>query len=800
MNEVRARGDGWAGSWRGRWIWDHEIEDPVTIWGHAKPGESHFVYLRRVFRVDRVPESVLARVTCDSRYALYLNGKLLGRGPVRGEPELLGWDEHDLAPFLAPGANVLVALCRYYGRAGPWWLPAVPIGTLGRGSFCFETAPSSPVDIVSDTSWRAVPAPWRPREWDLMHGVPPEVVDGRALPAGLHDASGPDDAWSEAIVVAGRGHGTVLDRPPAAPYMSPRRRDIPQMTSNWRSPLRSGADARVRVDLGDDPVAAWGTLVRDAAGDRVVSRWDIGEMAIGHVRLRVRGVASAQAGAIVDVVAGEALRSDDLPEISPAHWAARYVLGPQPEQEIQFFDPVGHSYLAVHAPPGVDVAVDVEEAMYPRETGASFSASDPRYDRLWKVGARTVDVCATDAFLDCPGREQRAWVSDSYVAVLVHAVTSPDLRLVRHHLDYCRNGRFASGLLAMAFGCDAARSALAIAEYSLHWVRQVARYWEYSGDEAFVRDVLPVANDIIERYEQQRGASGLLEDFPGWVFIEWAQTDRDTVIGAHDAYYAAALADYATLPGSTNVQPLIARSASAFEQLWDDRRGAYVDSLGTRGKSRRISQQTNIAALLAGIVPSDRTAALIERIFDPATRGERLVITSRLSDVPAATATPVFQYMPPAGFDDATDVVMAQPFYHRFFHEALFKYGRRDLILKSLLQRWDPELEDGTFREHWDLTPGRTSRAHAWAASPTYDLTAYVLGVRPAEPGFRSAVVDPYLGPLTHVSGRVPTPRGWIEVRADALETYVHAPDGLSVTVTGTRLRGNSGTISRAGR
>lgn len=791
------------GGWRARWIWDHEPAEPVTIWGHATPGESHFTYLRRRFDVAEIPASVPARATCDSRYALYLNGTLLGRGPVRGEPELLGWDEYDLAPHLIEGSNVLVALCRYYGRPGPWSIPAVPIGTLGRGSFCFETAAGSPVDLATDQTWHAPPAPWEARGWELMHGVPPEVVDGRRMPAGLHDASVPDDTWPSVVLLGSRGHGVVLDRPPAAPYMSPRRREIPQLTANWRSPRRNDEDARVRAELGHDPVAAWKTVARDEAGDRVVSRWDVGELTIGHVRLRLANT-EAHPGAAVDVIAGETLRTDDLPEIAPTHWAARYTVRGDAEEEIAFFDPVGHAYLAVHAPPGIGVTVDVEEAMYPREEGATFTSSDPHYDRLWKVGARTVDVCATDAFLDCPGREQRAWVSDSYVGILVHAVTTPDLRLVRHHLDYCRHGRYPSGLLAMAFGCDASRSALAVPEYSLHWIRQIARYWEYSGDEEFVKDVLPVANEVIERYERQRGSSGLLEEFPGWVFIEWAQTDRDTVIAAHDAYYAATLGDYSTLPGASDVKPLIAKTAAAFEQLWDGRRHAYVDSIGTRGKSRRVSQQTNIAALLAGIVPRERLTELIERTVDPAHRGERTVITLRRALTNTATGTgaapplppPVAQNDPPADFDDDRDVVAAQPFYYHFMQEALFKHGRRDLVVKNLL-RWDPELEHGTFREHWDAVPGRTSRAHAWAASPTYALTAYVLGVRPAQPGYASAVIDPYLGPLTHASGRVPTPRGWIEVRVDAEQVEVSAPEGMPVSVAGAELRGGKGTFRR---
>ncbi|MBW3560991.1 MAG: hypothetical protein KY437_00680, partial [Actinobacteria bacterium] len=495
--------------------------------------------MKHVFEVREPPDTLPLRVTCDSRYVLYVNGRPVGRGPVRGEPEHLGWDEHDVAGDLVPGRNVLVALCRYYGTPGPWWIPASPLGTLGRGSFCLETSVDAAVEVLTGSHWLARSAPWVSGGTSGMHSFPPEIVDGRQEPAGLHDPGHGGDGWSGAVVVSGHGHGTVLDRPPAAPYMTPLRRPIPQMTSTRIDPRPVGQSIAIATVSGD-PVATWHSIEAASDGDRHVTVWDLGKLSLGHVSLRVTG-AGIEPGEVVDLVGGEDLREDGLPEIHPREWAARYVLGASPEQSITFFDPVGLRYIAAHAPPDVEVSVGFEEAIYPRTSGASFEASDGRYSELWRVGLRTVDVCSTDAFLDCPGREQRAWVSDAYPQILVSLVTNPDQRLVRHHLDLTSRSRFPGGLLAGAAACDFARIGFTMPEYSLHWIRSLSAYWRYSGDEGFVRRMLPVADGIIERYERQRGPSGLLEDFPGWVFLDWAQVDRDMITGAHDAFYAAAL-------------------------------------------------------------------------------------------------------------------------------------------------------------------------------------------------------------------------------------------------------------------
>lgn len=783
----------WRGQWRGQWIWDRAPEE--AFWWRSTAGEARSIYLRRTVEVAEVPVSLPVRVTCDSRYELYLNGAFVGRGPVRGEPEHLGWDEYDLAENLEPGTNVLVALCHYYGRPGPWWLPAAPLGTLGRGSFCLETAPDAKVEILTDERWLAADAGRATAGARGMHSFPPEIVNGRAVPEGLHDPA-TVTLWPPALVMSGIGHGTVLDRPPAAPYMTPIRRPIPALTRLFIEPTPLEVCVPVQVEMTDGPVTTWAGLNR-GDGPRLATVWDLGGISIGHVHLRV-AAGPAHVGSLVDVVGGEDLRPDGLPEIAPRDWAARYVIAGRPDETVSFFDPVGLRFVAAHHPPGVEVELRFEEARYPREDGASFESDDARYDERWSVGLRTVDVCSTDAFLDCPGREQRAWVSDAYPQILVSLVTNPDRRLVRHHLALTARSRTAGGLLAAAAACDFARIGFTNPEYSLHWIRSLVAYWRYAGDESFVRGLLPVADAIIERYERQRGSSGLLEEFPGWVFLDWAQLDRDVVTGTHDALYAAALGDYAELPGATNVADLIGRTAIAFEALWDAERGIYIDAIGRRGRSRRISQHTNGAALLAGIVPEPRVDGVIERIVDPRLHGGRLVITQTAADARAAGRIPTFQFEPPDDFDAERDVVAAQPWFCRYLHEAFFRHDRRDLILASLL-RWKIIPGNGTFQEFWDADPGRSSRCQGWSASPTFDLTTYILGVRPTAPGFETMALDPYLGSLGRVAGRVPTPHGWVTAAIDRATAEVDIPAGINAIVGGKAIGPGRSRVSLEG-
>ena len=56
------------------------------------------------------------------------------------------------------------------------------------------------------------------------------------------------------------------------------------------------------------------------------------------------------------------------------------------------------------------------------------------------------------------------------------------------------------------------------------------------------------------------------------------------------------------------------------------------------------------------------------------------------------------------------------------------------------------------------------SDCHAWASLLCYELPAVILGVRPAEPGFRKVRICPHPGMLTSAEGDVVTPHGMIRV------------------------------------
>ena len=137
--------------WHGNWIW---VSDEAITPGSPFPGtanqpakEAHGLF-RKTLHLDHVPERVPARLTADSRYALFVNEQEVFRGPIRSQPRRMHYDLFDLAPYLQPGPNVLAVYVKYYGTPKSFWMPATPNMTLGKtGILVFET------DLVRLAGW-----------------------------------------------------------------------------------------------------------------------------------------------------------------------------------------------------------------------------------------------------------------------------------------------------------------------------------------------------------------------------------------------------------------------------------------------------------------------------------------------------------------------------------------------------------------------------------------------------------------------------------------------------------------------
>ncbi len=732
--------------WRGRWIWH---ERPAIRAATAtrpildRPTDTVALF-RRELTLDADPTRATSRLWVDGRYVLVVNGVELARGPVRADPRQAHYDVVDLTGVLRAGTNVVAVTARHFGEATSWWTPVPPTYSLGAGCMVFEAQ----VDdrwVVSDGSWACrsgeawtpVPVPGD------VACLPLESFDARRHVAGWESPGFDASGWEPAVELVPLHTGADGDpRPPSEPFgmlLPPVRAAFPagkvhrtRLGSLQPSPGADTVDDPVRQVLADEAMAEWpdgtitGTVVRAAV--------DLGHIAAGTVLLEVDG---ARPGTVVDVAAAEHV--DGKGRLAPLgqHAGFRYICRGGGRERFETFDVLGtrhlHASVRTGGGPVPEVDLAVRDRVRPRPSGASFSCSDPLLEQIYATGLRTVDLCALDAYVDCPTREQRAWTGDSVVHQMVDLVANPDWAMARWHPRLAALAR-ADGMLAMAPASDFwADDRTIVPDWSLHWVRSLHNLYRYTGDRDLAAELLPVAERAVRWFEAYLADDGLLHDVTGWVLLDWASVYSTETSSTLNGLWARALEDVAELADwlgndgtAAWARGRLAGVASGFDVFYDPARSVYVDHVVDGGRRPEAAQHGGAAALAAGLVPEDRVADVVARLTDRS----RLVRHSWVMDsVTVEGGATGFVHLvtgyPDPTWDVEQQMVEAEPFFRYVLHDGLARAGRADLVA-GLCRDWGVFLDAGesTWPECWQ---GGT-RCHGWSSTPTRDLVVHTLG------------------------------------------------------------------------
>ncbi|MEV0011202.1 family 78 glycoside hydrolase catalytic domain [Streptomyces sp. NPDC047973] len=788
--------------WRGHWIGADPAPipggDDTTSGGLSGRGFSRVLF-RKEFRIGSVPMTVPLRLTADSRFVVWVNGKEAGRGPVRAQPRRWRYETFDIAPFLEPGPNVVAVLVTYYGNATSWWFGAAPEdGINGDACLVLDCLPGGPDELVSDASWRV----HRSTAWHSLgtFGVPCEVLDARELPTGWTCPGFDDSRWSTATVLTARHWGGLgRSRPPVSPYGKLLPRPIAVLGGDTIRPA-AVLDARLRqkpvwasehpgsrvvqhLESPGDPVCTEGRLPLSAAldADRTLDAViDFGAMTAGFVEL----VVDAPAGTVFELGYREKAKSVGVVETTSDYAAGARYISPGGRSVYAALELAGlrYLYLTAYAPGAAEVTivdVAVRENVYPHTGPAYFSSDDEEIDRIYRAGIRTVQLNSFDAFTDCPTREQRAWTGDGVVHQMVHLATNEDWRLAEHYVELANSPR-SDGLLPLSVAGDFEKfQGFTIPDWSLHWVHGVHNLYRYTGNRERLVPYLPTVERVLRWYEQHLDEHGTLSDLPEWNLVDWSSvftTGRTSIVSA---LWARGLIEYAELcdwVGNSGsgawARERHAGVAASFEDFWDARRGLYVDHFVDGERRPAASQAANAAAIVSGLAPRERWRAIAMAMTDRSTLVTRSWIGGD-GGYDIQKEEDQRRGIQRIDWDVEREVVRAQPFFSYVVHDAMARAGLAERIV-DLVRDWSVFLDGGydTFGECW----GWGTPVHGWSSTPTRDLVVHVLGIAPDLPGFERVRIAPRPGPLREIAGSAPTPYGQVEVDIRGEKATVSSP------------------------
>jgi hypothetical protein len=798
---------------RAAWIWSAEATHAVPAPGEASPSHYQVRRFRRRFTAA-AGDRLTVHVTGDSRYLFYCNGKLVARGPAKGDVNHHFYETCDLTPHLVAGENVLAALVLDMSRVAhrPHFLGAPCSVMTYAGGFLLEgeivRAGSEPERLdTGRPGWKV--AVDRAHRWQNDNtkfegylGYFEHRVDAE-LPAGWAEPAFADEAWAEATVLY-EAERFENRRDPTSPYgLVPR--IIPALEEGERQSF-ADAFAPGGGEL-DDSWAAW----REGRGRVTVPPrttvsviLDAGELTTAYPQVAVRGGAGSQ----VRLTYAEALRlpwdtaeakllgrQQSLANLAShfadegtgwtfdrrgliTGWSDRW----EPAGGESVFEPLhwrAFRYVGLAITTG-DEALDLTGVghrfcAYPYAVQAEFSSSDPRLDAVFRAGVRTMRLCSHETFEDCPHYEQMQYAGDTMITSKLGMLTSGDARLSRQAVLHFDWSRLSDGLTQARYP---SRLVQIIPSWSLHWITCVRDLAMVGGDLATAGEVWPGIRSVLDWFRRHGDADGLPAKLPYWNVTDWCPWwPRGVVPGAADgpvcilgAQFITALdetAELARLLGRDEEAAALTREADGLRaalhrRFWSEEEGLYFDRPG----GPEVSQYGNAWAIACGAADAATRARIMARF-------------------------PSDEKLAPGSF-----------FCWHLVFRALRRAGEYDRM-PEFLGPWHESVEAGldTFVEensYW------RSLCHAWSAHPVVECLQGILGVTPAAPGYAAIRVAPQRCGLTQAQGRVCTPRGLVEVawRQDEAGMHVEgtgpadtpltlvAPDGREHHFTGGAFTG----------
>lgn len=325
--------------------------------------------------------------------------------------------------------------------------------------------------------------------------------------------------------------------------------------------------------------------------------------------------------------------------------------------------------------------------------------------------------------------------------------------------------------------------------YSFNLLNAAASTYLHTGDVEFARLWAPKVQKMLDWADSQTLANGLFNVSDPSIGGDWNYYDpqQSGVVTKFNVVYAYALQESLRVlaDGGVNTDIYTNRleelRRAIDSQLWSDELKAYVVSEDLR---MTYAQDANAIAILAGVN------------LDPAHSADAI-----LSTLSAGLMTPAG----PLAFSSGATAAGFQPYispYASAYHlRAALSSGAHEEARELLETLWAPMADPrnanytGTFWETLDAEgkPGlglSTSLCHGWSAGPTAELTRYVLGARPTQPGWATFDVAPVTLGMTSAAGRVQTPAGTVYVQwgfddalGGLLSIEVNAPAGTSGTV-----------------
>ena len=697
-------------------------------------------------------------ITSVHKYALYVNGTLVGKGPAYAFPAYQFYNAFDITSLVTPGSSNLFAIFNHYFGGGSGRVASSP-GVLMKAVIHFSDGTST--NIVSDaTSWLQSTA----TNWATGQGS--RNGEGAGYIEKIYAGSLTTNWFTTSFTPSGWSSPTSLGTHP---------------NSTWTGTLLPDLTRIVETVL--TPVS----VTMNQSGTAYVV--DMGKVYSGMPLISFSGTATGTIG----MCGGFALLSSgDIDSSQNQSTTLTYfaVLNGSPfTYEPAEYDTMRY-FVISNSPMPVTTNnfAFVERNSQMNAASSSFASSSAMLNAVWGLMKQTTPVDAQEEFIDSM-RQKGGFLGDGFQESITAMWAWDERPLTRRRLnefiesmaEFWSTPAVNVGRVNACYPDDS--NARDIPDYTQAFLQWVWEYYMQTGDLAFLGTNYTQLTNIAQYVNRSvNPANGLITKLLGGTsssytngIIDWPPDmqfgyDLTTVTGPGNAATVIngwAWEDYdivsriagalGNTTDSNTYRALATNLQAAINTNLINSSGLYVDGLVPSGaQSGHASQHANAFPLSLNIVPAANQAAVTS-----------LVISDNMS----VSALGIIQLERALGEANQGPALLN-------LYTNTNNYGWARILALNGSATW----------ESWTANTDGNSESHGWGDVGLDGYVRYILGIKPltAQCGRVQILPLDFTNILPSASGMLTTDRGPISVEWDRSPGLYHLAFTIPVNVTAT--------------
>jgi alpha-L-rhamnosidase len=727
------------------------------IWRNSNASDDYTYYRKST----NLPAGTVTRATVYvssvQKYALYVNGTLVGKGPIYAFPMFQFYNAYDITSLVTPGVSNVFAMFNHWFGGGSGRV-AAQRGVLMEAIIHY--ADGSSVVVGTDGTWLQSQATSWTTGQSSRGGSGSgyiEKIDARNLTPTWNTNGFDDSAWANVAVFGPQPNSTFSGTP------------LPDLT-------------RI-VETVITPVS----VANLGGGNYMV---DLGKLYSGVPCIQF---SNGTSGTTITMMGGFATNSGGTIDTSRNQTVnmTYYAVLNGTNFTYQAAEYETMRYFLISSSP-MPVTTDnfkfIERNSRMDDASSSFTSPNTTLNAVWGLMKQTLPIDAQEEFIDSI-RQKGGFLGDGYQESLAAMEVENERVLTRSRLN-----EFIESMVEFwSRGADIGRvnacypddnNARDIPDYTQMYMDWVWEYYLQTGDIAFLntnytqltniaqyvnRDLNP-ANGLITRlYGGTSGSytNGIIDWPPNMQFGYDLNTVRSpgntaTVIDGWAWEDYDIMSRIASEVGNTADSATYRAMANALQAAINtnliNAAGVYIDGLEPNGtQSAHASQHANAFPLSLNIVPTAQVPAVTS-----------LVVNSNMS----VSALGIIQLVRALGEANQGPALLD-------LYTNATQYGWAQILSFGGSATW----------ESWTANTDGNSESHGWGAVGLDGYVRYILGIKPLTAQFDQVQIMPldFGNNLSTASGTVPTDRGAISVEWDRSATLYHLvvtiPDNVTATV-----------------